>query len=185
MFETLALVGGFWFFLFVVFIAAFGIFAAEIDSAFAGTITLVLLAVGAQFLFSIPVWQSIVANPFLVIVGIAVYIAIGLAYGVMFRYADFLRKNSDSITRSWKSFQKDRPQATTSEFRKSYEYRDFTPSYNSDRIAAWVMLWPWAAFWDLCHKPIRWAGRSVYRLAGNMLDRVGEKVSDKIINEKK
>ena len=189
MFELFALVGGFWFFLFVIAIFACGIWSAETDNYFGGAATLVILALGSQFLFGIPVFAAILANPLLLIVGVVAYIGIGLAYAVLYRYADFLRKKSVSITSSWGDFQisykkqhgKDST-PTRADFRESQSYREYTPKYNADRIAAWVMMWPWAVFWDLSHKPIRWVYNNMYTFAGRALDRVGAKVSDKILD---
>ena len=185
MFEMLALTGGFWFFLFVMFILVVGVVSTEIDSFFGGAITLIFLAAGSQFLFGYPVWASIVANPLLVVVGVVAYVAVGIVYGVYFRYADFLRKRADNIKQSWDSFKKKNANATHDDFRNAYEYKDYTPSANSDKIIAWVMLWPWGVFWDLCHKPIRWVYNNMYSFTGQLLDRVGAKISDRILNEKK
>lgn len=184
MFEALALTGGFWFFLFVVFVIITGIVSNEMDSFFGGGLTLVLLAGGSQFLFGIPVWASIVANPFLVILGIVAYTAIGIAYGVFVRYAEFLNDNADKIKSKWNSFLRENPAATTEEFRKSSYYRDFTPSHNAEKIVLWVTLWPWGALWDLSHKPIRYVYNNMYGLTGRLLDSVGARISDRIINRK-
>lgn len=191
MFEALALLGGFWFFLFVIFILAAGILCAEFNNFFGAGATLVGLAAGSQFLFGIPVWSSIIENPFLVIVGIVAYAAIGMFYAIVFRYADYLRKNKHNIRAAWGDFQVSYKKGhgedsnpTREEFRKSLQYRDFTPSYNSEKITAWVMMWPWAVFWDLCHKPVRWVYNNMYSFAGRMLDAVGARISDKILNEK-
>jgi hypothetical protein len=190
MFELFALVGGFWFILFVIAIFACGVVSAETDNMFGGAATLILLAVGSQFLFNIPVFGAILANPLLLIVGVVAYIGIGLAYAVLYRYASFLEQKAPGIKMSWGEFQinykKDHSDSTPTrdEFRASYKYNQYTPSYNSDRIAAWVMMWPWAVFWDLCHKPLRFLYNNMYTLAGRALDKVGARVSDKIIDKK-
>ncbi len=182
MFEAIALTGGFWFFLFVVFVLIAGIVSNEMDSFFGGGLTLVMLAGGSQFLFGIPVWSSIVANPFLVILGIVVYTAIGIAYGVFIRYAEFLNDNADRIKSHWNEYRRDNPNATTEDFRKSSYYRNYTPSFNADKIVLWVTLWPWGALWDLSHKPIRYVYNNLYGLTGRLLDAVGARISDRIIN---
>ena len=185
MFEALALTGGFWFFLFVIFILVAGVVSTELDSFFGGGLTLILLAGGSQFLFGVPVWASIVANPFLVVAGLVAYATAGIVYGVYFRYADFLRKEADNIKRDWNRYQKQYPNDTRENFRDSEFYRDYAPYRNKDRIVAWVMLWPWGVFWDLCHKPFRWIYNNMYTFTGKLLDRVSAKISDRIIDEKK
>lgn len=191
MFETLALLGGFWFFLFVVVVLAAGILCAEFDSFFGAAATLIVGLISLDILFGYAVWQSIVANPFVVVLYLAAYTAIGLAYGIFFRYADFLKKKKESVKRAWGDYQLEYRKTngadstpTREGFRESYKYKEFTPSYNSDRIAAWVMLWPWAVFWDLCHKPFRFIYDNLYTFAGRMLDAVGARVSNKILDEK-
>jgi len=190
MFEFFALLGGFWFFLFVLAIFACGILSAETDNMFGGAITLVLLAIGADVLFGYPVFSLILANPLLLIVGVVAYIAVGLAYAVMYRYADFLKRRAGDIKMKWGDFQisykkehgKDAT-PTRDQFRNSSTYTEFTPKYNADRIAAWVMMWPWAVFWDLSHKPLRFMYNNMYTFAGKALDRVGARVSDKILDK--
>jgi hypothetical protein len=192
MFELglFALVGGFWFFLFIIAVFACGIWSAEYDNMFGGSFTLVALAAGAQFLFGIPVYQTILANPLLLVVGVVAYIGIGLAYAVMYRYADYLRRHASQIKRKWEEFQLSHQKThgkdttpTRSDFRNSYSYQEYAPKYNADRIAAWVMMWPWAVFWDLSHKPLRFMYNNMYSLAGKALDRVGATVSDKILDK--
>lgn len=184
----MALAGGFWFFLFVVLVLGFGIVSAELDNVYGGIITLVFLTVGAQTILGIPVFQAIVANPLLIIVGIILYIVAGFVYGIMFRYSDFLNKNSDRITEKWETFVKEHKgpgEPSRDDFRNSYEYRTYSPSANADRITAWVMLWPWGVFWDLCHKPIRWVYNNTYTFAGKLLDKVSARVSDRILDKVK
>ena len=190
MFELFALVGGFWFFLFVAAIFVCGIWSSEYDNIFTGTFTLVALAAGAQ-LFGIPVIAVILANPLLLVVGVVAYIGIGLAYAVMYRYADFLRQRTSGIKIDWKEFQiaykKDNDTTgdpTHEEFRVSSKYVKYSPKYNADRIAAWTMMWPWAVFWDLTHKPIRWVYDTMYIFASRMLEKVSTRVSDKILDQK-
>ena len=190
MFELFALVGGFWFFLFVIAIFACGIWSAETDNMFGGALTLLALAAGAQFLFGIPVFGAILANPLLLIVGVVAYIGIGLAYAVMYRYADYLRRHAYQIKMKWSEFQLSHQKThgkdttpTRSDFRNSYSYQEYAPKYNADRIAAWVMMWPWAVFWDLSHKPLRFVYNNMYTLAGKALDRVGARVSEKILDK--
>ena len=191
MFELFALVGGFWFFLFTVAIFACGIWSAEYDNMFTGTCTLVALAAGAQFLFGIPVIAAVLANPLLLVVGVVAYIGIGLAYAVMYRYADFLMQRTSDIKMDWGTFQiaykgdnDTSGDPTHEEFRASPNYVKYSPKYNADRIAAWAMMWPWAVFWDLTHKPIRWVYNTMYTFAGRMLEKVSTRVSDKILDQK-
>jgi hypothetical protein len=182
MFESLALIGGFWFFLIAIAVLAGGIISAECDNLWGAGLTLALLAGTSELLFNIPVLASIAANPLLVGVGLAAYTAVALLYAVFYRYAAFLRSNSYEIADSWSTFQKKNVTGTREDFRQSEHYRRYTPLYNVDRISTWALLWPWAMFWDLCHKPARWFYDTMYSLAGRMLNAVGARVSDGIID---
>jgi hypothetical protein len=190
MFELFALVGGFWFFLFVIAIFVCGIWSAEYDNMFGGTFTLVALAAGAEFLFNVPVIATIIANPLLLVGGVVAYIGVGMAYAVLYRYADFLRQRASAIKIAWGEFQiaykKDNDttgEPTRDMFRQSYQYQAYSPKYNADRIAAWVMMWPWAVFWDLSHKPIRWVYDTMYKFASRVLEKVSASVSNKILDK--
>jgi hypothetical protein len=190
MFELFALVGGFWFFLFVIAIFVCGIWSAEYDNMFGGTFTLVALAAGAEFLFNVPVIATILANPLLLVGGVVAYIGVGMAYAVLYRYVDFLRQRASSIKLAWGEFQiaykKDndtKGEPTRDMFRQSYQYQAYSPKYNADRIAAWVMMWPWAVFWDLSHKPIRWVYDTMYKFASRVLEKVSARVSNNILDK--
>jgi hypothetical protein len=191
MFETLAIVGGFWFFLFFFTIFVCGIWSAEYDNMYGGTVTLLALAAGSQFLFGVPVFATILANPLLLVAGVVAYIGIGMAYAVFYRYADFLKQRSSWIKMSWEEFQiaykedddVEDGDPTHDEFRQSFHYDQYAPKYNADRIAAWVMMWPWAIFWDLSHKPIRWVYNTMYKLASRVLEKVSARVSNKILDK--
>lgn len=182
MFESIALLGGFQFFAFVMLVVAFGIASSEFDSTIGGVITLTLLITGLH-VFEILTFSDIVTAPLLMLFSVSLYIGIGFAYAIFYRYINFLDKNSDEIQRKWKEFQRENKDATREDFYKSYQYRAFTPSWNKDKIAAWITLWPWSVFWDLSHKPFRWIYKKLYALAGEMLDRVGKRVFNSIIDK--
>ena len=182
MFESLALIGGFWFFLLAIAFLVAGIVSAECDNLWGACLTLILLAGTSELLFDIPILASISQNPILIVAGLAAYIVVALLYAVFYRYPCFLRNKAESITQEWINFLSKHPGETRDAFRLSTYYHRYTPSYNADRISTWALLWPWAIFWDLCHKPARWVYNTLYALAGRMLDNVGSKVSDSIID---
>jgi hypothetical protein len=189
MFETIALLGGFWFFCFVLLVFVAGIISAELDSMFGSITTMVMLLAGGQFLFDIPIWQTIVDKPISILFIIASYIIIGVIYVVAYRFNRWLKGRSVSIKSDFKRFEKDYmtehngEYPSGEEFRKSSYYEKYTPSANADLITSWVMLWPWAVFWDLCNRPIRYAFSNVRVMVGKMLDNVGAKATDKIIRD--
>jgi hypothetical protein len=187
MFEFLGLLGGFWFFCFVALVFALGIISAEFDSTFGGIVTMFMLLFGGQFLFDIPIWQTIVDKPILILFAIVVYISLGVIYTVAYRFSRWLNSRSVEIKSNWNSFSKlyERDHKgeypSGDEFRNSLSYSKFKPSANADLITTWIMLWPWAVFWDLCNRPIRYAYRNTRATVARMLDRVGAETTESII----
>lgn len=184
MLETMALIGGFWFFVFMIFIIGLGIVAESFDSLLGATITFIITLMGLQFLFGIPVWASIAANPLVLVLVLAMYIATGLCYAIIYKYPHFLKNNEDDIKREWNKFSNQTEPATKEDFMNSSYYIRYTPSQNADRITAWVVLWPWGLLWDLISKPTTWLYNNIYSLAGKLLDSVGKKFLDRILKNK-
>lgn len=184
--ESMAVVGGLGFFAFIAVMIIIGVISAEMDNVIAAVITMLLLFGGAQLVFGIQISAMVMANPLIIVFGLLVYTVIGLSYAVFFRYAEFLNINADRIRHKATSFftspkGKDK---TEDDFLESDDYAPFTPSHNVDKITAWLVLWPWGMFWDLCSKPTTWIYNTVYSLAGVMLDKVGKRVTKKILAKK-
>lgn len=183
MFETLALIGGFWFFVFALLVFGVGIVSSEFDSFVGGVATLILLVSGLYF-FGAFSFESIFSAPLALLSGIILYIVIGFAYALLYRYPDHLNKNKDIIQEMWQNFQKSAGgDAKREDFYNDIRYRRFLPSQNVERITAWITLWPWSAFWDLSHKPIRWVYRNLYSLAGKMLDNISKRIFNNILDK--
>jgi hypothetical protein len=191
MFETIALLGGFWFFCFVLLVFVAGIISAELDSMFGGITTVIMLLAGGQFLFDIPIGQTIADKPILIFFILISFFIVGVIYVVAYRFNRWLKGQSVSIKSNFKRFEKDYIKDNNGEFpsgeefRKSSYYKEYTPSTNADLITAWIMLWPWAVFWDLCNRPIRYAFSNVRVMVGKMLDNVGARATEKIIRDEK
>lgn len=189
MFELLASVGGFGFFVVMMFIIAVGVASAEFDSIFGAVGTFVVLAGTMVFMDYWPSASTLWENLLMIVAGIFVYIGVGLAYAVWYRYAGWLKSRKDFIQEEYNKFvaeytkKRNGDYPSNDEFRDSYRYEIFTPLYNADKIATWVALWPWAVFWDLCHKPFRFVYNTAYDLAAKALASVSRQVSDKIIND--
>lgn len=183
MFEALAHIGGFGFFLFMLLVLVAGIISAEFDSIFGGVITLIGLAGGAQFLFGYPVWETVVANPFWIFVALVGYTVVGVLYAVFIKYTRFLKKYESHIKSEWDRFKKDFPDSTHEDFMESSRYREFKPKSNVDRITAWVVLWPWGVLWDLTHRPFTFIYNNVYGITGRMLDSVGKRITKNMLEK--
>lgn len=188
MFELIALTGGFWFFCFMLIVLGSGILFSEIDNWFGAAITIIVLLLGSELIFGIPVFAAVVDNPLWVVFGLIVYALIGTVYATFYRYRNFLKDNEESIARDMHKYEKSLGKNgtfTNNDFRESMYYSAYQPYNNKERITAWILLWPWAVFWDLCHQPVRWVYKVCHDSTGKILDKISYNVSEDIINRNK
>jgi len=187
MFELLGNIGGIWFLLFTIAIVGGGIIAAEFDSVVGAVITYVIMIAGFTFVFDLPFEVGLFSGLFMTVIGVVVYVGIGLVYGVQYRYGGWLKDQATNMKMDYADYEKDATAMgeTPSKdgFRASRKYDAYRPKHNLDRITAWIALWPWALFWDLCHKPARWIYNTVYDIAARGLDAVNKRISDKILGD--
>lgn len=183
MFESLALVGGFGFFLFMLAVLVVGIVSAEFDSIFGGIITLLFFSIGAQIIFDYPILSTVLANPLWIFIGVVGYTVVGMLYAVYIKYVRFLKKYESEIVAEWKVYKDLNPERTHDDFLGSSAYRPYTPKRNIDKITAWVVLWPWAVIWDLSHRPFIFIYDNVYSITGRMLDAAGKRVTKKMLEK--
>lgn len=187
--ETLALtafMGGFsgvWFALFLLIFVGFGIFSAENDSFFMGTLTFIIGLGLMDFVFGVPVWATIVGNPFVIVLFLAIYIAAGAAYTGLWRWVRFIKDRGNEIERSFQSWAHSRKQEKQSAdfdlFLNSDSYK-FKAATHKDRLAAWVLTWPFGLLWDLMHRPARWVFNTVYNNLGVVFETVSKNTARKI-----
>ena len=189
MFELFASIGGFGFFIVMVLVIVAGVISAEFDSIIGAVATFVFLAGVAVFMGYWPSMTTIAENLLMIFAGLVAYIVVGLVYGVWYRYAGWLKSRKGSIQNEYERFvvqytkKNNGEYPSNDEFRDSSYYSRYTPLYNADKIATWVALWPWAGFWDLCHKPIRFVYNTAYDIAAKALVSVSRRISDKIISD--
>ncbi len=209
MFELMLIsAGGMWLGLFALIVFASLVYSVEKDSFMLGAAILFISAVVAEFVFSFPIWASIIANPLMLLVYLGVYIAVGSLYGGFWKLPDFVKKNADIIQRDYTSWKKDKlrvDRSLTEELKKHITKADAVPvpdvdvsfdafldsdSYrfkvrnNKDRVASWVMLWPFGLTWELMHKPFIWIWNTVYYGLGHVFERINRDAARKILEEK-
>ena len=208
MFEMMLIgAGSIWLAIFALVVFASLVYSVEKDSFMLGGAILIISAVIAEFAFSIPIWASIVANPLMLVLYLAVYIAAGSLYAGFWKLPGFVRKNSSIIQRDYESWKKDKfrsdnhwadkvrqhvkgdPEPTPTvdvsfdAFLDSDSYR-FKVRKNKDRVASWVLLWPCGVTWELMHKPFIWLWESVYYGLGEVFERINRDTARKILEEK-
>lgn len=204
--------GGVWLGLFGLLVLGSLIWASETDSFLMGIAVLIIALVIGQFVFALPVWASIVTNPILLLVYVAFYTAIGAVYAAMWKVPNFVKRNKDHIQieyKNWKDSalykEKDRkkvsylskvavgddqPIENTKSIDVSYEtflaspYYTYSIRQNKDRVASWVLLWPFGMIWELSHKPFIWLWNSVYYSLGKVFEKINSEAAKKILEEK-
>lgn len=178
MFELFALLGGFWFIAFLLFILALGVYATETDSFFLGTGSFLIALLGADVFFDKPVWDTIYSNPFAIIVFLVLFGVVGAVYTALWRWPEFIRSNSDKINNQYESY-KGKYKGTFAEYLKSNSY-DFKPKYHSHRLVTWIVTWPFSLLWELLRKPMKYLGKGIYNMLANTFERVGNYTATRI-----
>lgn len=194
MFEAMLIsAGGLWLGLFGLVVLSGILWASSVDSFILGSAVIFISLVAAQFLFAIPVWAAISANPFMLIVYIVFYGAIGAVYTGLWRLPNYVKKNSAKIQSdydSWKSNEdswnrKGVTRDTSFEaFLNSSSY-SYSVKNNKDRVASWVLLWPTSLLWELIHKPFVWLWDSVYYGLGKVFENINHTQAKKILENNK
>lgn len=176
----LAAAGGTWFAIFALIILAAGIFSAEFDSFFGGTVTLSIGLLGADLIFGYPIFSALVANPLIAIVIVGLYVMIGSAYTGIWRWPEYLRGKSENIEHDFAQYRMDNKGGSFDDFLESNRYNGYRASSNKERLSAWVLMWPFSLFWELARKPAKWAFNTVYATLGNMFENVGKNTAKKM-----
>jgi len=194
MFEMMLIsAGGLWLGLFGLVVLSGMFWASHVDSFILGLGVIFISLVSAQFLFAIPVWATIVANPFILIMYIVFYGAIGSIYTALWRLPNYIKKNGDRIQYdydSWKQTQdglnrKGATRDTSFEaFLNSKSY-NYSVKNNKDRVASWVLLWPTSLMWELMHKPVVWLWDSAYFGLGKVFEKINHDQAKKILENNK
>lgn len=209
MFETFVISAmGVWFAAFMLLFFVGLVWASERDSFLLGTSVILVGAAVGEFVFGLPIIASVVANPFMLVVYVAVYIAFGALYAGLWRLPNFVKKNSSRIQsdyvawkdrlttnheRSWRAKIKDHVTGTEEQpapvdvsfdtFLNSSSYQ-YSVRNNKDRVASWVLLWPASLTWELMHKPFIWLWNSVYFGLGEVFERINRDTARKVLEEK-
>lgn len=194
LFEAMLIsAGGLWLGLFGLLVLSGILWASSVDSFILGTAVIFVSLVVAQFLFAIPVWAALTANPFMMIVYVVFYGAIGAVYTALWRLPKYIKRNADHIQRDydrWKEDQEkwnrklhDEVRDTSFEaFLNSNDYR-YSVKNNKDRVASWVLLWPTSLTWELIHQPFVFIWDNVYYGLGKVFEKINHDQAKKILEK--
>lgn len=192
MFEAMLIsAGGLWLGLFALIVLSGILWASSVDSFILGSAVIFVSLVVAQFLFAIPVWAALTANPFMMIVYVIFYGAVGAVYTALWRLPKYIKRNAYHIQSDydrWKNDQEkwnrklhDEVRDTSFEsFLNSNDYR-YSVKNNKDRVASWVLLWPTSLTWELIHQPFIFIWDNVYYGLGKVFEKINHDQAKKIL----
>lgn len=194
LFEAMLIsAGGLWLGLFGLLVLSGILWASSVDSFILGTAVIFVSLVVAQFLFAIPVWAALTANPFMMIVYVVFYGAIGAVYTALWRLPKYIKRNADHIQRDYDSWKEDQEKwnrklhdevrdTSFQAFLNSNDYR-YSVKNNKDRVASWVLLWPTSLTWELIHQPFVFIWDNVYYGLGKVFEKINHDQAKKILEK--
>lgn len=172
----------FWFITFLILFIVGGIFASEIESFYVGSVLYLASLAALQLFFDIPVWQSIVDNPFFVVLYLVLYTVAGSIFTLLWMWPEYIRESASKLNRCYLDFIRHYPEGTKEEFLDSSDY-PFNVSEYKQTIATWILLWPFALAWELLRKPTKYTYKLVYAALGKSFETVGKKVANRALNK--
>lgn len=194
LFEAMLIsAGGLWLGLFGLLVLSGILWASSVDSFILGTAVIFVSLVVAQFLFAIPVWAALTANPFMMIVYVVFYGAIGAVYTALWRLPKYIKRNADHIQRDYDRWKEDQEKwnrklhdeardTSFQAFLNSNDYR-YSVKNNKDRVASWVLLWPTSLTWELIHQPFVFIWDNVYYGLGKVFEKINHDQAKKILEK--
>ena len=194
LFEAMLIsAGGLWLGLFGLLVLSGILWASSVDSFILGTAVIFVSLVVAQFLFAIPVWTALTANPFMMIVYVVFYGAIGAVYTALWRLPKYIKRNADHIQRDYDRWKEDQEKwnrklhdevrdTSFQAFLNSNDYR-YSVKNNKDRVASWVLLWPTSLTWELIHQPFVFIWDNVYYGLGKVFEKINHDQAKKILEK--
>ena len=197
-FLLFGLTGGFWFVAFIIAFLIFGAVASEYDNFFWGTLTLVSGLAIMQWIFGVPIWATITANPFAILIFAAIYVLVGAIYAGFWRFRNYVLSHEGKIKSDFISWIKSSPNYNSkddissliSSDQKFEEFLDssyypMAPSKHKNRLANWVLMWPFALLWELSHKPAIWVWNTIYAQLGSLFLEISKNTARSIRNSGK
>lgn len=194
----LGLTSEIWLMLFLLSFVVMGMVVSAYDNVMLASLTLIAGLAALQWIFGVPVWASIVANPLIIVLFAAAYIVIGSFYTGLWRFPNFVSSNKLSIRVNFEIWVKDVYRTDTKEQyianlksdEKYEEYLDSTyypmsASKNKTRLASWVLMWPFALTWELSHKPAIWIWDTVYSNLGEVFQQISKRTARNLRNKDK
>lgn len=161
---------GLWMWLFLVGFFCLGVLSHEQEGPLLAVCSLVVFVLGLQFVFGVPVWQSLRSNPLWIIVLLIGYFSIGLGYAVFWKWPRYCAARASDILASFKN-QSDR---AIDDFLSDAHANGLHPIKHKSRIINWLVTWPFGALWSVLHDPITWISGRLYAVSAKTLKGISD-----------
>lgn len=125
-------------------------------------------------IFGVPIWATILAHPISVFTMLLLYILIGVFYSALYSWPNYIDANASKIERGYKNWKNVYKTGNFEGYVSSADY-PFIASDHKNKIISWMITWPFAATWELSHKPITKLWDTAYTLSGKLFNAVSHK----------
>lgn len=148
-----------------------------------------------NYVFSVPIFSWIIANPLMVIVGFVGYFLIGGLWSI-YKFKRFANSESnikkvkyefDNYCNSNKSMFSKMSGSEDKEFDIEKAKKEFVasrynfslhPANHYSKFITWISSWPFGVFWSILYDPITWASKKVYKVLSRVYTNIAEKAFD-------
>lgn len=165
-----------------------GTLANTVEEFFIAPVIAFLIYLGVfQFVFDVPIFQSIRDNGFMLIVYLFGYAVIGSAFTGFWKLPNKLHHSKGKAATMYAGYLRDHKLPDTPEnrtkFKSNTTYNHLHPRNLLDDLFVWVLLWPFVMTVDVLTKPIAWAWNNGYALLGKWFDAIVFRFIDKELTE--
>lgn len=183
-FTDLILVGTFWFWALIIAVSIGMVILVEIEKAGFAFLVLLGTLITLQFASDLNIIQLVVQHPWMALVGVIGYAAIGVVWSMvkLHFYEKTRRAKYDSLKRSFgithdlsdEMINAPIPEALKSQwatylekngprYDSLYYLRNFNdPSQHQGRIVSWIGYWPFSFIFTICNDPLRRIGNAIF-----------------------
>lgn len=153
------------------------IFLSEIDSYIGSVIAMVSALIFGYVFYDLQYLHIIRTYPVELVGGVIVYLTLGSAYTLLWKWPVWLDSNEEKIIRSYETFKNlygdvDQDENTWfEEFKKTSYYDAYSPQNNKSMLFNYVFLWLFNFLWTIIKNPVVWVWNLIYDAISGILVR--------------
>jgi len=168
-----------------IFITA-GVLSIETDSMLMSVATIIIGALTLQFGFNIAIWSFVAANFILLMSLLFLYAGVGAVYTAIWRWPEYIRMNKVHVMHNYTTWSRLRPKTGSDNsfdtFLNSDAY-EFNAGSHKERLANWVIMWPFSMSWEIARKPTKWIYKTLFSVLGDMFQSISHRTARNIHNK--